>query len=89
MRGVRADRRVLLVIHDGQPSDMAASTAAVNALRRELEVVGVFLGDGDENADLIDPMRELFGQRLVVAPDPDALMVVLGSFLSRLLTPPA
>ena len=61
MRGVRADRRVLLVIHDGQPSDMAASTAAVNALRRELEVVGVFLGDGDENADLIDPMRELFG----------------------------
>jgi Mg-chelatase subunit ChlD len=89
MRGVRADRRVLLVIHDGQPSDMAASTAAVNALRRELEVVGVFLGDGDENADLIAPMRELFGQRLVVAPDPDALMVVLGAFLSRLLTPPA
>jgi Mg-chelatase subunit ChlD len=88
VRGVPADRRVLLVIHDGQPSDMRASVDQVRAMARETEVVGIFLGDGYTNADLVAPMRELFADRLIVADNADSLMGILGAFLARILRPP-
>jgi Mg-chelatase subunit ChlD len=82
-----ADRRVLIVIHDGQPSDMSRSMAEVMKLRRQLEVVGVFIGQEAEQEELIAGMRQLFRDRLVKSPDPEGLKVVLGTFLRRLLAP--
>jgi Mg-chelatase subunit ChlD len=87
VKGVQADRRVLLVIHDGQPYDMSESVKQVRAMSRETEVVGIFLGSGYTNADLVAPMRELFADRLIVAEDADTLMTILGAFIYRLLRP--
>jgi Mg-chelatase subunit ChlD len=82
-----ADRHVLMVIHDGQPSDMARSVEAIKREKRNLEVIGIFLGDGRMNADLIAPMRELFADKLISANDADELMVILGGFLVKVLRP--
>jgi hypothetical protein len=87
LRRVRADRRVLLVLHDGEPSDMAAARAALAEVKKGTEVVGIWLGEASEGDSSVAQMRELFGQRLVTAPDGDALAVILGAFLSRLLAP--
>jgi hypothetical protein len=53
-------------------------------MSNEAEVVGVFLGDESIYGGQVDEMRNLFGRRLVVAEDAEALMVVLGTFLARL-----
>jgi Mg-chelatase subunit ChlD len=87
IRKQTAERHVLMVIHDGQPSDMAASVAAIKREKCNVEVVGIFLGDGRMNADLIAPMRELFGDKLIAANDADELMVILGGFLVKVLRP--
>lgn len=87
IQAARAERRVMLVIHDGQPSDMTAAAAEIARIKRNVEVVGIFIGDDARDADLVAPMRELFGDRLIVAQDADALMTILGTFLGRLLTP--
>jgi hypothetical protein len=76
-----------MVIHDGQPSDMARSVEAIKREKRNLEVIGIFLGDGRMNADLIAPMRELFADKLISANDADELMVILGGFLVKVLRP--
>jgi len=82
-----ADRHVLMVIHDGQPSDMTRSVEAIKREKRSIEVIGIFLGDGRMNADLIAPMRELFADKLISANDADELMTILGGFLVKVLNP--
>ena len=89
LRRVRAERHVLLVLHDGEPSDSDRSRQAIAELRRSVEVVGIWLGDEQGAADSVNRMRELFGNRLVIAPDGDALAVVLSAFLARIVAPVA
>jgi len=88
LRRVRADRHVMLVIHDGEPSDMDAARAAVGEVGRGVEVIGIWLGEA-EAGGAVEHMRDLFGSRLVTAPDGDALAVVLSAFLARILRPVA
>ena len=87
VRGV--ERRILLVIHDGQPSDLEEATAAARAAARHCELVGIYIGDPTMDADGVDMMNTLFGRRLLIAPDPDALMPLLGGFVRRILSPAA
>jgi Mg-chelatase subunit ChlD len=87
MRGVPAERRVLLVIHDGGPSDMDRAKAEIAAAKRSMTVVGILLGDPGTNAGLVDSMRQMFGGDLICAEHADALMKLLGVFLARLLRP--
>lgn len=87
VRGV--ERRILLVIHDGQPSDLEEATAAARAAARHCEIVGIYIGDPAMDADGVDMMNTLFGRRLLIAPDPDALMPLLGGFVRRILSPAA
>lgn len=83
----RADCRVLLVIHDGQPSDVAASTEAIAAAKRSgAEVVGIFIGDETGYGQMVERMRDMFGRRLIVAEDADTLTPLLRTFLVRLPT---
>ena len=88
LRRVRAERHVMLVIHDGEPSDMDAARAAVSEVGRGVEVIGIWLGEV-EAGGAVEHMRDLFGSRLVTAPDGDALAVVLSAFLARILRPVA
>jgi Mg-chelatase subunit ChlD len=88
LRRVRAERHVLLVIHDGEPSDMDAARAAIASVGRGVEVVGIWLGEAEQGG-AVTQMRDLFGSRLVTAPDGDALAVVLSAFLARILRPVA
>jgi Mg-chelatase subunit ChlD len=89
LRRVRAERHVLLVLHDGEPSDAERSRAAIGELRRSVEVVGIWLGDEQADAPSVERMRELFGNRLVIAADGEALAVVLSAFLARIIAPVA
>ena len=79
----KADRRIIIVVHDGQPSDMGESTTAVRELRRHAETVGILLGEEAEHPDLVQGMRTLFGDRLIAAKDAGRLMPLLGNFLVR------
>jgi len=83
----KADKNVFLVIHDGQPSDMGPAICAIQSTKRQVEVIGIFLGDGLTNADLVAPMKELFADRLIVAEDADRLMTILGTFLIKIIRP--
>jgi Mg-chelatase subunit ChlD len=84
---IPADRRVLLVIHDGAPSDKAEAVREIEKMRRSIDVIGIFLGKRAESAKLIAAMTGIFGTRLIVAEDADELMGLLGTFLLRLLSP--
>jgi hypothetical protein len=88
LRRVHAERHVLLVIHDGEPSDMEAARSAIAEVGRGVEVVGIWLGEASEGGSVV-AMRDLFGARLVTAPDGEALAVVLSAFLARILRPVA
>jgi len=87
VRGV--ERRVLLVVHDGEPSDMEEAAIAARAAGRHCELIGIYIGDEHINPEAIERMSALFGRRLLIAPDPDALMPLVGGFIRRILSPAA
>jgi Mg-chelatase subunit ChlD len=88
LRRTPAERKILLVIHDGQPSDMEESAAAAHAAaRRGMEVIGIYLGDESRDAEGVEAMRALFGRRLLTAADAAALAPLLAGFVRRALRP--
>jgi nitric oxide reductase activation protein len=78
MRARTEERRLLLVIHDGA-DNVVANKRVLTQEARDIDVIGIYIGQGEN----IDPLRQLFGPRLVVAPDVRRLSTLLGNLLQR------